>query len=1127
MKGQAPKVDRRTAADVERQLHQLLGVYTARWPQFDPRRGLSAALVGVFRRYAEIIIERLNKVPEKNFLAFLDLLGASLLTPQPARVPLTFSLAAGTLVDAVVPAGTQAAAPPAEGEKEPVIFETERELVVTAARLDAVYVRDPERDRYADISEIADPSAASQGVPIFEGTRQTEHVFYLGHDVLLSYPAMREVHLTFTLNRPPANAAPRALRWEVWDGTDGTPVTPATDTTAGLTKDGDIVFSNLAAVPRATVQNVRSRWLRCRLLTPVTNMKGPAGGMLTDTDLPLVQTAFMRVALNRTGLPVEAAFTNTVPVDLSKDFFPLGERPRYGDVFYLANGETFARPGASVGLNVTLVNPASLGAASPIPATRASANLSLLWEYWDGRSWKNLVTALPAQSNASDTTRALTESGRVSFVLPNDAAAANVNGVDNAWLRVRVASGNYGEDTHYELNDPNDPSKGYRLNDPNDISKGYRVAPANFAPPSIKGLTVDYSWASVPHPPDAAVTYNDYAYQTFARAPFKPFRAMGDASPALYFGFSLPAARPHFPNRKLSLYAGTVEARYGEVFVPVSPRRSVGVAKPGEEVTHSLTVTNTARAQTTFDLAVTGNRWGAAKGPAVTLGPDQSGTIRVTVRVPGTALPDQSDRAFVQVVAGGAVVESGSATLVTAAGDVKPAPERVRLEWEYWNGVEWAGLLVRDDTANFTLAGLVEFLAPADFVRREEVGRDLYWIRARWRAGQYEAGPRLRRALLNTVMAAQTVSIFDEVLGSSDAGKSQRFAATRKPVLSGERLEVREPEEPSWAERETILKEGGGDAVRVVRDDTGRPVETWVRWLNVPDFYGSGPRDRHYVLDRLTGEIRFGDGLNGLIPPRGAGNLRLARYRTGGGAGGNRAAGTVTQLKTTVPYIDEVTNVEPAAGGADAEARESLVERAPRTIRHRDRAVTLEDYEDLARLASPDIARAKCVPLYDLAADGGEEIRLGTVSVIVVPRSGGAKPQPTLELINRARDFLAARRVPTGDVVVVGPEYVRVDVEATVGVASLEGAGEVEAEVLRTLARYLHPLTGGLDNRGWDFGRRPHRSDLFALLESVAGVDYVHTLNVVEAEERAGAGATDRFLVYSGRHRIGLTFGAD
>jgi predicted phage baseplate assembly protein len=142
-----------------------------------------------------------------------------------------------------------------------------------------------------------------------------------------------------------------------------------------------------------------------------------------------------------------------------------------------------------------------------------------------------------------------------------------------------------------------------------------------------------------------------------------------------------------------------------------------------------------------------------------------------------------------------------------------------------------------------------------------------------------------------------------------------------------------------------------------------------VQWLETTDFYGSGPRDRHYGLDHLTGEIRFGDGLAGLIPPVGAGNLRLTEYRTGGGDAGNRPAGAIVQLKTTVPYVDKVTNYEAAAGGADAESLGSLIERAPRSIRHNGRAVTVEDFEDVALLASPEVARARCIPLRNLASD--------------------------------------------------------------------------------------------------------------------------------------------------------------
>ena len=51
--------------------------------------------------------------------------------------------------------------------------------------------------------------------------------------------------------------------------------------------------------------------------------------------------------------------------------------------------------------------------------------------------------------------------------------------------------------------------------------------------------------------------------------------------------------------------------------------------------------------------------------------------------------------------------------------------------------------------------------------------------------------------------------------------------------------------------------------------DQGSGAELWTR---VDDFFGSSPTDRHYVLDRTTGEIRFGDGRNGSIPVANAAN---------------------------------------------------------------------------------------------------------------------------------------------------------------------------------------------------------------------------------------------------------------
>ena len=70
--------------------------------------------------------------------------------------------------------------------------------------------------------------------------------------------------------------------------------------------------------------------------------------------------------------------------------------------------------------------------------------------------------------------------------------------------------------------------------------------------------------------------------------------------------------------------------------------------------------------------------------------------------------------------------------------------------------------------------------------------------------GDYVVEPRLVRLLLNTTMAAQTITRRNEVLGSSDGSKNQKFRATRTPILPGQQLEVREAELPAATERDAL-----------------------------------------------------------------------------------------------------------------------------------------------------------------------------------------------------------------------------------------------------------------------------------------------------------------------------------
>lgn len=1131
---ESPKIDRRTAGDVEAELQQALFQLRDRnpeWANFEPGAGLSRAMVGIFSRLTEIVIRRLNGVPEKNFLAFLDLLGAAPLPPQPARVPLTFTLAAGVVAEAVVRPGTQVAAPPAEGEKEPTIYETERELVVTAARLDSVFVREPDQDRYADRSALVAAPVPS-GEPVFAGDQRIEHIFYLGHDAFFGLPTLKEIRLKVALTNditpdPPGDVQPdaRLLRWEIWDGARGISLSPSLDTTSGLTRSGEVVFTGASLTlhspfPQLEVGGTQSRWLRCRLLTPITTSSARLDTMVRESQLPFIESVKIVVKLdsNNQELPPDAAFSNALPLDTTKDFLPFGDSPKYGDTFYFANRETLSKAGAIITLNVKSTDPASAGIKPPA----ASNDLKLSWEYWNGSKWSELATVdktglarVPVRIppvQFTDTTKALTApTGSVSFRLLPDAAATTVNGVENIWVRVRLVAGNYGVPARYEP----------QLNK-DKLVEGYKLIDATLAPPSLSSLSVDYNLVTEESTTDALVAYNDFAFERASRS-FKPFRPSIDTEPTLYLGFSLPRAGSPFPNRKLSLFADAVAFRHGERYGPLWPNRSRQAGDPGAIVEHRFWLTNKSARPARFTLRIYGSSWRPSQLQSFALGAGKSEAVSIPVTIPGEKARGDKDRGFLLLRNSEEPSFEYGATFETFAVEQETA-KRSQLSWDYWNGKEWASLAVRDDSRGFILPGLIEFIAPGDFAMRGEFGLDRFWLRVRLKSGEYKFAPYLNRLLLNTMMAAQTVTVRDEMLGSSDASSNQTRRSTRAPVLQGERLEVREPEMPSTDETARITSEEGGDAIRAVRDAAGLVKEIWVRWHAVPDFYSSGARDRHYVLDRLTGEVRFGDGQNGMIPPAMTGNLSLRRYQTGGGASGNRPAGVITQLKTTVPYIDKVINFVPATGGANAEDFSSLIARAPRRLRHGDRAVTLEDYEDLAKLASPEVARVKCVPLYDLAADpDATRQKLGFVSLIIVPRSLDPKPVPSLELLSRVRDYLDSHRSLNTDIAVVGPDYMRVDVEATLGVRSLEESREVEVAVSRVLARFLHPLTGGLEGEGWDFGRKPHKSDLYALLEDTPGVDHVIALRVGEFKERADAATTDRFLVHSGTHKISLT----
>ena len=427
--------------------------------------------------------------------------------------------------------------------------------------------------------------------------------------------------------------------------------------------------------------------------------------------------------------------------------------------------------------------------------------------------------------------------------------------------------------------------------------------------------------------------------------------------------------------------------------------------------------------------------------------------------------------------------------------------KKPKLKWKYSKKNDWEELDCRDATEGLIIADVLELIGPSDFSAFPRFGNSLFWIKGSFIEGDYDEYPLLEGIYPNTTWALQAETIKDETFGSSDGESNQIFSFLKFPVLEGEIVRVHE--HLSEEEKEDIRRSIGHDAVLEEKDETGNVSETWIEWSKVPDFFDSGTGDRHYTLDSATGHIQFGDGTYGMIPPSGDNNIKAFWYQTGGGKQGNVQAREIKTLTTAVAGVDRVINHVAADGGADTTTLDQMLEIGPAVISHRNRAVTAEDFEWLALQASRTLARVKCLPNTSnrKTPNYKREREPGWVTVIIIPDSPDDKPLPSLELKRKVKKYLESRCTnilsSAHHVHVASPSYVEISVSVDVFVTSIDVASEVEREIDQKLKAFFHPLTGGSEEEGWDFGRDVSASDIYAFLEDIKGVDHVENLTFI------------------------------
>jgi predicted phage baseplate assembly protein len=1186
-----PKIDQRNYEDFVEQTQALVKKYTGKdFNQSDA--GL--ALMRIFSRMTTVVSDRLNRVPDRNLIAFLNLIGTQQTPPQPARVPLTFSLAGRSPVDALVPAHTQISAPPLKDEKAEVIFETEQDLLVTGTKLQAMFVIE-DRDYYSDRTQHTIAATANQNQPFlaFRGHQPVEHYLYINCEEIFKIPELTTATITIDTDSPESAIKLQELLdiWSYWDNKQWqtlTNVQTEADETQLI-----ITLTHLPKLMPVEINGQKAKWLKVALIPH------------RRENLPEITQINISVNINHTQPPKLCLF-NTSSLDLSKEFYPFGNTPLRNDTFSFPLADEFIKPGVSILININLSHEPSY-----------TQDLEVIWEIGDGEEWHIIEKTTSKNkfrwNSTSSPIKFIENSTSATFQFPQNLPELDHPGENHYWIRARITNGLYGRKGRER--------KYVVYNDVTLVAQNIASGQSEIYVDSVDELEIDdiirlqTSGGEILQEEIKIIgkveaerklilentTRNAYTAGSRVSSKF----IMAENTPDT---FDPPLLESVSITYKVALEKPAFYYAYNDFIycesTPVLVRLSQA-AQPGETVVHLDDVSQFKIGEfLKFDdnnpeklqiELIDGDRNLIIFTQPLNYHHQRAGRV---IRCFHPLTPQLNRNSALYFGFNQAFsprphtlylqIESPRQEEVLPNANRGPNDINLqRIAWEYASPNGWKPLIIQDETQAFVEKGLIQFIGPTDFIPSPYFGQQMYWLRARkqptnvenlpfsliyifnWALGfqqlrlyglmrylfqqlavtaDFPVPPRLRSVRTNTVWARQTITLENEILGSSNNEPKQVFTTTHSPILLGQKLEIQEGRIPPDNERQIIAQASG--SIAPVIDETGRLVEVWIPWQEVPDFYSSTPQDRHYVLDRQAGKIYFGDGQAGMIPPRGRNNIRLTKYCTGGGIQGNRQPQTIAELKTTIPYIDSVINWEAATGGNEQESLDKLKERSPKRLRHRNRAVTAQDFEDLVYEASIDIARVKIItpdmmvpdynPLLEElwlepdgtsrpAIEGNEikvfhhEIRAGRVLAIIVPYGKERQPTPTLALLNRVRNYLQARFVPTMTLLVSGPKWQEIRVITEIVPVLVENADAVKLAVSDRIHSFLHPLTGGDHGRGWSFGRKPHHSDLYAVLEKVPGVKYVRTLDIQPAD----AVIDIQTMIYSGQHIVTLKLPGD
>jgi hypothetical protein len=300
-----------------------------------------------------------------------------------------------------------------------------------------------------------------------------------------------------------------------------------------------------------------------------------------------------------------------------------------------------------------------------------------------------------------------------------------------------------------------------------------------------------------------------------------------------------------------------------------------------------------------------------------------------------------------------------------------------------------------------------------------------------------------------TVPVIQGITYTQVLLGVSNGTAGQQFIIPQQKVIDGSTQVFIQSttETDQWNQVQYLVDSLGSDAVYTV------------------------------IVDAFnTTTIQFGDNVNGLIP--GLGLQVLATYNVGLGSAGNVSAGTVgLTLNDTpgvfIPFLaDGITyNSTAMTGGSDPETNDQIRVNAPTSFATQNRAVSLQDYANLA-LNVPGVIASNAVANHSTS-----------VSLYILGPGGQV---PSAGLSDAVVNYFTGNTLAGVTLSVVAPNLIAVDVGSSGNNVQLNVLPKYQAAAVQLNVQTA--LTALLTPPNVSFGQLLTISDIYAAILAVAGV---------------------------------------